>query len=219
MGTLKLLGALVSASALAGCGGDSPPQLVDRGPPADLPAELAHVDDAVMTRVAIAPAGEVEGLDACGLPPASDETDVVKRIGVHGSSLTFVGEGASLHGCNAIPNTPEEPDRPYGGIWCSGAVGRQDPDGLSDPRLSLCQNTSREVTAFVWIEPEPDTKWVVVSDAGLQEVYEVAAGLPVRVTMTGGAELERSRASFDIEEYAADGTKLRDYALEAAVAG
>ena len=58
-----------------------------------------------------------------------------------------------------------------------------------------------------------------MSDAGRREVYEVAESLPVRVTTTEGVELESSRASFAIEEYAADGSKLREYVLETAVAG
>ena len=41
----------------------------------------------------------------------------------------------------------------------------------------------------------------------------------MRVTTTDGVEPESSRASFDVEEYAADGRKLREYVLEAAVAG
>ena len=65
----------------------------------------------------------------------------------------------------------------------------------------------------------PGTEWVVVEDAGKREVYQVADSLPVRVTTTDGTAPESSRASFPIEEYAADGTKQREYTLEAAVAG
>lgn len=163
---------------------------------------------------------ERERLDACGLPPEVD-TGVVERVGLRGASLTFVGDGSSLYGCDAVPDpsTAAEPDRPYDGIWCGAAAGRLDDGTLNDPRLDLCTNTDGELTAFAWVEPQPDAKWVVVSDAGKREVYQVAESLPVRVTTTDGTQPESSRASFDIEEYAPDGSKLREYTLEAAVAG
>lgn len=220
MGSLRLV-VLVAAAALAGCGGDSsPPQLVDGSRAAALPEKLEAHDDAVMTRVAVLEVGEVKDLSACGLAPASQTTDVVERVGLRGSSVTFAGPGTSLYGCDAIPGPPiPDPDNPGDGIWCSSAVARLDADGLNDPRLSLCEDADREVTAFAWVEPGPGTEWIVVSDAGTQEVYEVAGGLPVRVTSTDSAELGSSRASFDIEEYGAGGEKLRSYVLEAAVAG
>ena len=108
---------------------------------------------------------------------------------------------------------------PYGNVWCAAANGRIDEDGLNDPRLSLCTNTDDELTGFAWVEPQPRTKWIVVSDAGYREAYEVAESLPVRVTTAGGVQQFSSNASFEIEEYAADGSKLREYVLETAVAG
>ena len=145
---------------------------------------------------------------------------VVERVGLRGSSLTF-RTGSTLYGCDKIPNpfTAEDPDLPYGGIWCASPNGRFDEGALNDPRLSLCPNTKNDVTAFVWVEPQADAKWIVVSDAGRREVYEVAAGLPVRVATTDGVQPENSRASFDVEEYSADGHELRAYTLDAAVAG
>ena len=99
----------------------------------------------------------------------------------------------------------------------SGAAVPQDASTtgmLNDPRLDLCTNTDDELTAFAWVEPRPDAKWVVVSDADKREVYEVAESLPVRVTTTDGTAPESSKASFPIEEYAADGTELREYTLK-----
>jgi hypothetical protein len=211
---------LVALVALvAGCGGDgSPPQLVDGSRPAAVPAVLAGLDGAVMTRARTVPASDHDRdrLVACGLPFGASDT-VVERVGLEGSSLTFAG-GSGLNGCDAIPDPAEDPDRPYGGIWCGASVGRVTDGVLNDPRLDLCTAESGEVTAFVWVEPQPAAKWVVVSDAGSREVYEVAGSLPVRVTTTEGVRAEGS-ALFDIEEYGADGTRLREYTLEAAVAG
>ena len=79
----------------------------------------------------------------------------------------------------------------------SGAAAPQDASTaaeLNDPRLSLCTNTDDEITAFAWVEPQPDAKWVVVSDAGKREVYEVAESLPVRVTTTDGTTPEGASA-------------------------
>ena len=225
MGSLRLLGVLLVLSAVAGCGGgDSPSQLVDGSEAAELPADLAELDGAVLTRTSVLAASDVDRhqFDACALHPKADETVVVERAGLRGSSLTFEGRGSSLYGCDEIPDPidVEDPDNPGGGIWCGGAAGLLDPAGmLNDPRLDLCTNADEELTGFAWVEPQPAAKWVVVSDAGMREVYEVAESLPVRVTTTDGLELESSRASFDIEEYAADGTKLREYVLETAVAG
>ena len=226
MGRVRWIGSvLLLLLALAGCGGgDSSPQLADGSSPQAVPAALESLDDAVLTRTSVMAASDVDifELDACGLRPEADNTVVVERTGLRGSSLTFEGRGSSLYACDEIPNPIdiEDPDEPGNGIWCGGAVGYRDDAGmLNDPRLGLCTNTDEELTGFAWVEPQSATKWVVVSDAGTREVYEVVESLPVRVTTTDGVEPFSSNASFDIEEYAADGSKLREYVLETAVAG
>lgn len=158
--------------------------------------------------------------DACDVPRDSGDRTVVERTGVHGSSLT-VESGYLLFGCDKIPDpfTAVDPDRPWGGVWCGSPNGRLRDNRLSDPRLSLCPNTRDDIVAFAWVEVRPDTKWVVVSDAGSREVYQVAASLPVRVTTTEGVRFGSSKAAFAIEEYAANGSKLREYTLDAQAAG
>jgi hypothetical protein len=79
--------------------------------------------------------------------------------------------------------------------------------------------TDDDLTAFAWVEPRPDAKWVVVSDAGSREVYDAVESLPVRVTTTDGTTLEGASALFPIEEYRADGSKLREYTFRTQVAG
>jgi hypothetical protein len=222
MGALRtLVGVLVLALASCG-GGDSPPQLVDGSAAASLPAELDALDGGVLTRTEVRSEGDLDQdeYEACGVLADGGGRTVVERTGLNGSSLT-IESGRLLFGCDKIPDplTAEDPDLPYGGIWCASPNGRIGKGRLNDPRLSLCPNTNDEYTAFVWVEPQPAAKWIVVSDAGTSEVYEVAESLPVRVTTTEGVEPESSRASFDVEEYAADGMKLREYVLEAAVAG
>jgi hypothetical protein len=212
---------LVVLLVLAGCGGGDPsPQLVDGSTPGDPPAELAELDDAVMTRTLVMAAGDVDEirLQACGAPQA-DDTTVVERVGLHGSSLTFAGSVSSLNGCGAIPDQVQDSDRLFPEAPCEVSVGFLEQGVLNDPRLGLCTNTDGDLTGFVWVEPRPGTQWVVVTDAGRREIYEVAESLPVRVTTTDGVRPESSRAAFAIEEYAADGSLVRDYMLEAAVAG
>ena len=222
MGPLSVTGVVV-LMALAGCGGgESPPQLVDGSRPADLPAELADLDDAVLTRTEVKNETDLDRdeYEACDVPRDGEDRTVVERTGVHGSSLT-IESGDLLFGCDKIPDpdTAEDPDLPFGGIWCSSPNGSLKNGALNDPRLSLCSNTDDDYTAFAWVEPGAETTWVVVSEDGHREIYEIAESLPVRATTTDGVQQESSRASFDIEEYAADGSKLREYVLETAVAG
>jgi hypothetical protein len=208
--------------ALAGCGDDSSPQLVDGSQAAELPAELDGLDDTVMTRTAVKRESDLDAQEyqSCGVPMDSGNRTVIERTGVHGSSLT-IESGYLLFGCDKIPDpaTAEDSDLPYGGIWCSSPNGSRESGELNDPRLSLCPNIDSETTAFAWVEPRQDAKWIVVSDAGNREVYEVVQALPVRVTTTDGTRPLSSKASVAIEEYAADGTMLTEYTLEAAVAG
>lgn len=184
--------------------------------------ELDGLENAVLTRTVVTTESslDVDKYDACGVPADGGGRTVIERTGLKGSSLT-VESGTQLFSCDQIPDplTAEDPDLPLGGIWCAGANGRLDDGRLNDPRLSLCPNTDNEYTAFAWVEAQPDTKWVVVSDAGNREVYEVAESLPVRVTTTDGTRSGSSKASFAIEEYAADGRKVREYTLDAKVAG
>jgi hypothetical protein len=222
MGALRL-GVVIALIAIAGCGGgDSPPQLVDGTTAADPPAALNGLDDAVLTRAIVENESDLDldEYEACAVPRDGGDRTVVERTGLNGSSLT-IESGRLLFGCDKIPDplTAEDPDLPYGGIWCASPNGRLSKGGLNDPRLSLCPNTNDEYTAFAWVEPQPETKWIVISEARTSEVYEVAASLPVRVATTDGVEPESSRASFDVGEYGADGKKLREYALDAAVAG
>jgi hypothetical protein len=223
MVALRWIGAVLLL-ALAGCGGgESPPQLVDGSTAPEVPAALEPLDAAAMTHTRVIPLRQLDKgrFTACGHSPVPGGTVFVERVGVHGSSWTFAGEGTSIYACDAIPepSSAEEPDRPYDGLWCGASAGRLDDGTLNDPRLDLCTNTDRELTGFAWVEPQAATRWVVVSDAGTREVYEVAESLPVRVTTTEGVRPGSSRASFDVEEYAANGDNLREYVLEAAVAG
>ena len=217
---MRAVAAALSVLALAGCGGGTAsPQLADGSDAGALPATLADFDNGVLTRTRVRRAAEIDPteLRACGVPAARD-TPVVERVGIRGSSLTFSVGRTWLNGCGSIPDPARDPDRPFGGTWCGVSVGFVVDGALRDPRLSLCTNEEGELTAFVWVEPRPAARWVVVTDGGTREVYETAASLPVRVTTTHGIRPEGS-ASFAVEEYDPDGNRLRAYELEARVAG
>ena len=176
--------------ALAGCGGgDSSPQLVDGSQAAEPPAELDGLDDAVLTRHEHPyRAARQAPLHGVWTATGTEHTVVVERTGLHGSSWTFADEPRCTGATRFRSKHSRDPDRPYDGIWCGSANGRIDDGRLNDPRLDLCTNTDSEITAFAWVEPRPDAKWVVVSDAGKREVYEVVESLPVRVTTTEGVD-------------------------------
>lgn len=213
----------MAAFLLAACGSANAPQpsLVDGSTPADVPVTLSEVDNAVMTRTTVVPARGLDAaaLHACGLPPdLRDAARVVERVGVNGSSLTVRVGRSTVYGCDRIPDPADDPDRPYGGLWCDVSLGRLVGRALTDPRLGLCTDGHGDQTAFVWVQPLPGAAWIVVSDPGMREIYESALGLPVRVTTTDDVHRTGS-ASFDIEEYRANGSRVRAYTLDAAVAG
>lgn len=213
---------LAGLLALAGCGGggSSPPRLADGSAAPHVPPPLAGVEGAVLTRASVRPAGEVdqERLEACGLSPAAAATPVVERVGVDGWSWTFAGAGDALYACDGIPEPLGDPDRPGGGVWCGASAGRLDRGELNDPRLDLCTAEGGDLTAFAWIVPDLGVRWVAVKGGERRELYEVAGSLPVRVSTMDGVQPEGA-ATFAIEEYAADGSLLRAYALDAVVAG
>ncbi|MCI0633516.1 MAG: hypothetical protein L0206_06320, partial [Actinobacteria bacterium] len=107
-------------------------------------------------------------------------------------SVTFrESSGRGVFGCdNGLG--PREEDR----RWCGGAYGVLYSGRLRDPRLSIgCTTLGGTPMGFVWIEPKPHARYVVVGQPGYAEVYEVTGGLPVRVATTTGVEVVGSRAS------------------------
>jgi len=225
---LRLGVALVTLVTLAGCGGRStpPPQLADGTDSPPLPAVLSGLDDAVMTRVRVARAAE---LDPALLRTCLFRSDVqlggrsivVERVGVVGWDVTFAYPGGpAFYACDAIPDSlPPDSDRPKGSPWCGGSYGRTVRRRLTDPRLHLCQARDGKLVGFVWVHAGRRARWVAVRDGDRREVYETAGAMPVRVTTTAGVDTATSSASFGIEEYGADGTRLRAYTLRASVAG
>ena len=67
--------------------------------------------------------------------------------------------------------------------------------------------TESGIGPSVWL-----ARYVVVSQADYAEAYEIAAGLPVRITSTRDVDTLRTRATFEVSEHDADGG-LRDLVL------
>jgi hypothetical protein len=152
--------------------------------------------------------GRGSGVPAAGL--------AVERVGVTSESVTLrEASGRALMGCDDSPGDREADRR-----WCGGAHGILVSGRLRDPRLSiLCTTDDGARMGFVWIQPQPATRYVAVEQPGFVEVYEPRASLPVRIASTADVDVERSSATFAISEHDAAGALVRRYELHAAVAG
>lgn len=218
----------MSGVAIAGsCSFDddrrTPERLADGSAVRAVPVELEGVEgSAVLTRVRVvripevarhARAAECLHSRAAG---ARLWRVAVERVGVSARSLTAQeARGRGLVACDDSPG-----GRETGRPWCGGSYGRLYSGRLRDPRLSvLCSTGDRKPLGLLWVEPQPQTTYVAVEQAGFTEVYEVAAGLPVRVAATAGVDLERSSANLSLSEHDARGRLVRRYELHAAVAG
>ena len=210
--------------AIAGCGGDgrTPKTLMDGSRPPALPIELERsAAPAVLSKVRVLAAVAVGpgSLTAeCLRGRARDVRPtgrIVERIGIHGESVTL-RDAAGLHGCDDSPGRQFEGRR-----WCGGSFGRLYDGHLRDPRLDIagCTSADGAPVSFVWVEPRAPAHYLAVAQPGYAEVYEIAGGLPIRVTSVGGAEPDRLRVSFDLAEYDLSGHLLRRYQVDAVPAG
>lgn len=223
--TLLPLAVLAALGCLAGCDtGSSPPptRLMDGSPALTPPVALEGVEaPALLTKVRRLPGepGAIGGLAAACLAAAGDfhpAPQAVERVGVGSRSVTFLeASGRGVLGCDDTPG-----EREGGRPWCGGAFGRLVDGRLADPRLDvLCTSRAGDPVGFAWVEPRPGTTYVAVHEDGFAEVYETAGGLPVRVASEHGVDRERARAEFTLSEHDRTGELLREYVLEAVVAG
>jgi hypothetical protein len=195
--------------------------LLDGTSARELTAELEGVDGVVvLTAATVLPVASIERDSPAGacLQRFADRDargSAVMRVGVVTESITFRdAAGRSVFGCANSPGAREK------GRWCSGAYGQFRSGRLGDPRLSInCRARDETPIGFAWIEPGANAQLVAVEQPEYVEVYEVAAGLPVRVATVSGVDRERSAATFDVSEHDAEGRLLREYRLEAFVAG
>lgn len=205
-----------------GCGGSqtTPSRLLDGSPARRAPVEIEGVPIA-LSRVTIQDVESVTEGSRVADCIADDSPDgasgvAIHRIGVLDESVTFASlSGRSVSACDDTGTTRD------GRTWCGHAFGMLVKGSLRDPRLDLggCLAEDGRPVAFAWVEPEPQTRYVVIHEAGFAVAYETAGGLPIRVATAAGADVEHSRAVLVVSEHAADGRMTRAYELEAYVAG
>jgi hypothetical protein len=213
----------VLAIVATSCSRDTavPEKLMDGSPRSGPPVALQGVSEpAVLTKMRI--------VDVSGITPDSLAYDclrgrasdarpqgrLVERIGVYGESVTF-RDRAGLRGCDDSTGSRENDRR-----WCGGAFGQLRNGSLQDPRLDIvCTTREGKTVGFVWIEPAPETRYVVAEQPGFVEVYEVGGELPVRVATTRGVSVEGASVAFELSEHDSRGRRVRRYDLHAVVAG
>jgi hypothetical protein len=150
-------------------------------------------------------------------PAIGNDTVVVERTGVFAESLTFADRHRKIvYACDGGTDPAGEHKPP----WCGSAAGRLLRGRLLDPRLDiLCRDPKRRPRAYAWVEPAAGIRWIGVDQGGYTEVYEVLAGLPVRIASIRGIQPGLARATFDVTQYDGHGKELLKGKLETAVAG
>jgi hypothetical protein len=208
--------AVAAAVLAAGCGhgGGRPARLLD-GRPA---AHFRPVPDSVVGAARVLERADVDdclsGADRAKVPA---ETLVVERIGVDSRSLTFANRAQTrVYACDGGIDAAGERAPP----WCAAVFGELVDGRLLDPRLDVvCRDRARRPLAYAFVEPVAGARWIGIRQEGYVELYEVLAGLPVRVAGTRGVDVEDARATLEVAQYDAEGRELVHGTLEAAVAG
>jgi hypothetical protein len=218
MGLDRLMLALVAAAAVlaSGCGhGSSRPARLLDGRPA---AHFGPVPDSVLGAARLLELADVDDcLPAADRATVPADTLVVERIGVDSRSLTFANrEQTRVYACDGGIDAAGERAPP----WCAAVFGELVAGRLLDPRLDVvCRDGARRPLAYAFVEPVAGARWIGVRQAGYVELYEVLAGLPVRIGGTQGVDPENARATLEVAQYDAEGHELVHGTLEAAVAG
>ena len=215
---LSLTVMLLAVVLLAGCdnGGDRPGRLL-YGQAAQ---EFRPVPGSVLAQGRVLDGATLGArFTSCWPGEAGIKNDavVVERIGVFGESLTFTNaDHTTLYGCDGGTDAAGERKPP----WCGNAAGRLVSGKLLDPRLDvLCRDAKGRPLAYAWAEPAAGVRWIGVDQGTYTEIYEVLAGLPVRIASARGVQPSRARATFDVTQYDSHGKELIRGKLEAQVAG
>ena len=218
MGLDRLMRNVAAAAAVlvAGCGhgGGRPARLLD-GRPA---VHFRPVPDSVVGAARVLERADVDdclsGADRATVPA---DTLVIERIGVDSRSLTFANrEQTRVYACDGGIDAAGERAPP----WCAAVFGELVDGRLLDPRLDVvCRDRARRPLAYAFVDPVAGAHWIGVRQEGYVELYEVLAGLPVRVAGTRGVDVEDARATLEVAQYDAEGHELVHGTLEAAVAG
>jgi hypothetical protein len=208
---------LLAVVLLAGCDSGARPERLLYGEAAQ---ELKAVSGSVVAIGRVLD-GTTLGRRFTSCRPAGAEIPndavVVERIGVFGESLTFADSGRkTVYACDGGTDAAGEHKPP----WCGSSAGRLFGGKLLDPRLDiLCRDRKGRALGYAWVEPAAGVRWIGVDQGAYTEIYEVLAGLPVRIASTRGIEAGRARATFDVAQYDNHGKEVIEGKLEAQVAG
>jgi hypothetical protein len=215
---LSLAVLLLPFVLLAACdsGGDRPERLLY----GQIAQEFRPVAGGVIALGRVLDGTTVGGrFTSCRPTGAGVRTDavVVERIGVFGESLTFADAAHKiLYACDGGTDPAGERKPP----WCGTSAGLLYGGKLLDPRLDiLCRDRNGRPLAYAWVEPAAGVRWIGVDQGTYTEVYEVLAGLPVRIASARGVQPSRARATFEVTQYDSHGKELVKGKLEAQVAG
>jgi hypothetical protein len=211
---LKLT-ALVFVLVAAACAGGGRPSRLLNG---DAAAEFKPVRWSVLTEARVLQGGALEScLSSDERAEVSGDTVVVQRVSVSGRSLTFADRsGTGVYACDGGIDSSGERAPP----WCGEAFGAYVDGRLLDPRLDvICRDRSRAPLAYAFVEPVAGAHWIGVDQGGYTEIYEVLAGLPVRIAGSREIDVDQARAAFAVTQYDLEGRELVRGRLEAAVAG
>jgi hypothetical protein len=185
-------------------------------------ARFAAVTDSVVAAARVVRRSELGGrLDGCLLPADRDavgaDAPVVERVGVDDQSLTFANrDGSGVFACDGGVDPAGERAPP----WCGAVFGEVADGRVLDPRLDvICRDLDRLPLAYAFVNAVAGAHWIGVRQDGYVEVYEVLAGLPVRIASTRGIRAADARATFEVTQYDAAGRELMEGEVEAAVAG
>jgi hypothetical protein len=214
------LGALLLVVLLAAAcdGGGRPRHLLYCGPAAEFRPVPGSVVAAgrVLTASALGKRLE-ECLFGRDRGEVAGDAAVVERVGVEGESLTFADRGRTgVYACDGGVDPAGERRAP----WCGSVFGELVQGKVIDPRLDvLCRSWDGASLAYAFVEPVPAARWIGVRHKDYVELYEVLAGLPVRIASSGGVDVDADRATFQVAQYDTEGRELVNGELEAAVAG
>lgn len=213
---LKLPVPVLAVCLAAACsgGGGRPEHLLD----GRRAREFRPVRNSVIAASRLLERADVQGCQAGDdRTGVASDAPVVERTGVDDHSITFASrDGSRVYACDGGIDPAGERAPP----WCGGVVGERERGRLLDPRLDVvCVDRQHRPLAYAFVEPVARAGWIGVRQDGFVELYDVVAGLPVRVASRRGIDLENARAVFDVTQYDAAGRELVRQELEAAVAG
>ncbi len=72
---------------------------------------------------------------------------------------------------------------------------------------------------YVFVNPAPRARWLVVDHDHFREIYDASDPYPVRISTTDGIDRDTSSLTVRVRSYDADGKEVGDETLHAVVAG